>query len=47
MQPSGSGLAGIIAMVTGRSHDMVTEDVSFAGNLLFLVGLLPMVTESV
>ena len=47
MQPSGNGLAGIIAMVTGRSHDMVTEDVSFAGNLLFLVGLLPMVTESV
>jgi len=31
-------------MVTGRSHDMVTEEVSLVGILLFFVGLLPTVT---
>ena len=46
MQFSGSGLAGTIAIVTGRSHDIVTDDVSFAGNLLFLVGVLPTVTDN-
>ena len=46
-QSSGNGLAGTISMVTGKSHDMIIEDVSFAGNLLFLVGLLPTVTDSV
>ena len=47
MQSSGNGLAGTIVMVTGRSHDIVTDDVSLAGNLLFLVGVLPTVTDNV
>lgn len=47
MQSSGSGSAGTIVMVTGRSHDIVTDDVSVAGNLLFLVGVLPTVTDNI
>ena len=43
-QSGGKDTAGLITMVTGRSHDIVTDDVSLAGNLLFLVGLLPTVT---
>ena len=46
-QSTGKGTAGLIIMVTGRSHDIVTEDVSLAGNLLFLVGLLPTVTVNI